>query len=92
MHGIHLNAIRICCFINIATKYQVIEFSQGVPDLSDFGDAYDVEFGLGKDQPPTSAMVKKNLQRKIIYHMSPNEVNSVWQVMAELGYKSPLIT
>lgn len=50
-------------------------FEQGIPDLSEFGDAYDVEFGLGPDQPPTSAVVKKELQRKIIYHMSPQEVN-----------------
>lgn len=49
------------------------DLKDGVPDLSDFGDAYDFEFGLGQDQPPTSAVVKKELQRKIIYHMSPNE-------------------
>lgn len=50
--------------------------NQGVPDLSDFGDAYDFVFGLGQDQPPTSAVVKKDLQRKIIYHMSPSEVTT----------------
>lgn len=75
-----MNTRFICYFIDIALIYQVykvIELSQGVPDLSEFGDAYDLQFGLGKDQPPTSAMVKTNLQRKIIYHMSPDEVNTV---------------
>lgn len=49
---------------------------QGVPDLSEYGDVYELGFGLGHDQPPTSALIKKEFQRKIIYHMSPQEVNS----------------
>ncbi|KAK1388412.1 Methylesterase 17 [Heracleum sosnowskyi] len=61
------------------------DLTDGVPDLSDFGDAYDVEFGLGKDQPPTSAMVKKNLQRKIIYHMSPNEDSTLAAMLLRPG-------
>lgn len=48
---------------------------QGIPDLSAFGDdVYQLGFGLGADQPPTSAIVKQELQRKIIYQMSPQEV------------------
>lgn len=47
---------------------------QGVPDLSEFGQAYDLGFGSGIDQPPTSAIVKKDLQRKILYQMSALEV------------------
>lgn len=47
---------------------------QGVPDLSEFGDVYQLGFGLGQDKPPTSALVKKEFQRKIIYHLSPHEV------------------
>ncbi|KAL7587797.1 hypothetical protein Lser_V15G36069 [Lactuca serriola] len=46
---------------------------KGVPDLSEYGDAYDLEFGLGVNQPPTSAIIKKELQRKILYQMSPPE-------------------
>ncbi|GMP23715.1 hypothetical protein CsSME_00001214 [Camellia sinensis var. sinensis] len=46
---------------------------KGVPDLSEFGDVYEVGFGLGTDQPPTSALVKKEFQRQIIYQMSPPE-------------------
>lgn len=52
----------------------VILLKQGIPDLSEFGDIYELGFGLGADQPPTSAMIKKEFQRKIIYHMSPQEV------------------
>lgn len=47
---------------------------QGVPDFSEFGDVYELGFGLGHDQPPTTAIVKKEFQRKLIYHMSPLEV------------------
>ncbi|CAJ1970563.1 unnamed protein product [Sphenostylis stenocarpa] len=45
----------------------------GVPDLSEFGDVYQLGFGLGQDKPPTSALVKKEFQRKIIYPLSPHE-------------------
>lgn len=50
---------------------------QGIPDLCEFGEAidvYDMWFGLGPEQPPTSAVIKTSLQRKIIYQMSPLEV------------------
>ena len=52
----------------------VICVKQGVPDLSEFGDVYELGFGLGQDKPPTSALVKKEFQRKIIYPLSPYEV------------------
>lgn len=47
---------------------------QGVPDLSRYGDVYELGFGLGRDCPPTSALIKNHLQRKIIYQMTPIEV------------------
>ncbi|PWA98314.1 hypothetical protein CTI12_AA021270 [Artemisia annua] len=49
------------------------DIKDGVPDVSEYGDVYDLEFGLGPDKPPTSAIVKKELQQKVIYHMSPQE-------------------
>lgn len=49
---------------------------QGIPDLSEYGDVYDLRFGLGNDQPPTSAVIKKEFLRKIGYHMSPQEVKN----------------
>lgn len=47
---------------------------QGVPDLSEFGDVYQLGFGLGNDKPPTSALIKKEFQREVIFNLSPNEV------------------
>ncbi|KAD5961413.1 hypothetical protein E3N88_12886 [Mikania micrantha] len=49
------------------------DVKDGVPDASEFKDAYNFEYGLGPDQPPTSITVKKELERKIIYNMSPLE-------------------
>lgn len=54
-----------------------VRVEQGVPDLSEFGDVYELGFGLGANQPPTSGVVKKDFQRKIIYQMSPQEVSLV---------------
>ncbi|CAK7340009.1 unnamed protein product [Dovyalis caffra] len=51
------------------------DIQDGVPDLSSFGDVYELGFGLGSDHPPTSAIVKKEFQRKIVYQMSPQEVD-----------------
>ncbi|KAK2982392.1 hypothetical protein RJ640_026235 [Escallonia rubra] len=61
------------------------DVKDGVPDLSEFGNAYDLEFGLGADQPPTTAVVKKELQRKIIYHMSPQEDSTLAAMLLRLG-------
>ncbi|MFS7958406.1 putative carboxylesterase [Helianthus anomalus] len=49
------------------------DFIDGAPDVSEFGDTYDLEIGLGPDQPPTSAIVKKEEERKLFYNMSPIE-------------------
>ncbi|KAA8539713.1 hypothetical protein F0562_026405 [Nyssa sinensis] len=61
------------------------DVKDGVPDLSEFGDVYDLEFGLGHDQPPTSAIVKKEFQRKIIYHMSPQEDSTLAAMLVRPG-------
>ncbi|KAL2897938.1 Methylesterase 17 [Bienertia sinuspersici] len=49
------------------------DVKDGAPDLSEYDEAYDLGFGLGVDQPPTSAIIKKDLQRKILYQLSPLE-------------------
>nr|XP_043634977.1 methylesterase 17 [Erigeron canadensis] len=49
------------------------DIKDGVPDLSELGDVYDLEFGLGPDQSPTNAIIKKDLQQKLLYHMTPPE-------------------
>ncbi|KAH9767606.1 methylesterase 17 [Citrus sinensis] len=59
---------------------------QGIPDLSAFGnDVYQLGFGLGADQPPTSAIVKQELQRKIIYQMSPQEDSTLAAMLVRPG-------
>ncbi|XP_044509493.1 methylesterase 17-like [Mangifera indica] len=57
----------------------------GVPDLSQFGDVYAFRFGLGGNQPPTSAIVKKEFQRKIIYQMSPPEDSTLAAMLLKPG-------
>ena len=72
------------CQVMLHTVY-VINVKQGVPDLSQFGDVYELGFGLGPEQPPTSAIVKKEFQRKIIYQMSPQEV-ILWQLSIDTTF------
>ncbi|CAH9090622.1 unnamed protein product [Cuscuta epithymum] len=53
------------------------DIKDGAPDVSNLGgmdNVFDVGYGLGQDGPPTSAVVKKTIQRKLIYQMSPLEV------------------
>lgn len=47
---------------------------QGVPDLSDFGNVYEFGFGVGPEKPPTSAIIRKEFQHRILYQLSPLEV------------------
>lgn len=57
----------------------------GVPNLSEFGDVYKFGFGLGTDKPPTSAVIKKEFQRKIVYHMSPQEDSTLAAMLLRPG-------
>ncbi|GAU43548.1 hypothetical protein TSUD_245130 [Trifolium subterraneum] len=61
---------------------------KGVPDLSEFGDVYELGFGLGHDKPPTSAMMKREFQRKISYPLSPHED---WTLAAMLLRPGPIL-
>ncbi|CAI9762307.1 unnamed protein product [Fraxinus pennsylvanica] len=64
------------------------DIKDGVPDLSDFGeigDVYDVGFGLGQDHPPTTLLIKKELQRKIIYQLSPREDSTLAAMLLRPG-------
>ncbi|XP_049409892.1 methylesterase 17 [Solanum stenotomum] len=64
------------------------DVKDGIPDLSDFGEAidvYDMCFGLGPEQPPTSAVIKTSLQRKIIYQMSPLEDSTLAAMLLRPG-------
>ncbi|KAK3230323.1 hypothetical protein Dsin_002204 [Dipteronia sinensis] len=69
------------------------DFKHGVPDLSGFGDdVYELGFGLGSDQPPTSAIVKKEYQRKIIYQMSPQEDSTLAALLLRPGPIQAILT
>ncbi|CAN1852431.1 Methylesterase 17 [Linum perenne] len=47
---------------------------QGAPDLSRYGDdVFDLRFGNGADQPPTSAVMARKYLRQIMYNTSPPE-------------------
>lgn len=61
------------------------DIQDGVPDLSSFGDVYELGFGLGPDQPPTSAIVKKEFQRKISYQLSPQEDSTLAAMLLRPG-------
>ncbi|CAN1151446.1 Methylesterase 17 [Linum perenne] len=46
----------------------------GAPDLSRYGDdVFDLRFGNGADQPPTSAVMARKYLRQIMYNTSPPE-------------------
>ncbi|XP_020229098.1 methylesterase 17 isoform X2 [Cajanus cajan] len=61
------------------------DLKDGVPDLSEYGDVYELGFGLGHDKPPTSALVKKEFQRKIIYPLSPHEDSTLAAMLLKPG-------
>lgn len=68
------------------------DIKDGVPDLSEFGDVYELGFGLGSDHPPTSALVKREYQRKIIYHMSPPEDSTLASMLLRPGPLMALVS
>lgn len=64
------------------------DVKDGVPDVSEFGEfneVYDLWFGLGQDHPPTSVLVKKEFQHKLIYHMSPQEDSCLAAMLLKPG-------
>ncbi|GAA0147648.1 esterase [Lithospermum erythrorhizon] len=67
------------------TQQDVID---GVPDFSELGelsDIYDIGFGLGPENPPTSLIVKKQWQRKLLYAMSPLEDVTLASILLRPG-------
>ncbi|KAL2248991.1 methylesterase 17 isoform X2 [Sesamum indicum] len=71
------------------------DIKDGVPDLSEFGElkeVYDVGFGLGEDHPPTTMMINKELQRKIIYQLSPQEDSTLAAMLLRPGPSHALTT
>ncbi|KAK6121953.1 hypothetical protein DH2020_044307 [Rehmannia glutinosa] len=71
------------------------DIKDGVPDLSGFGElneVFDIGFGLGQDHPPTTLMVKKELQRKIIYQLCPQEDSTLAAMLLRPGPIQALTT
>ncbi|KAJ0964670.1 hypothetical protein J5N97_025808 [Dioscorea zingiberensis] len=44
-----------------------------VEDLSGYGDVFQMYYGMGPNNPPTSLKLKEEFQRELFYHMSPTE-------------------
>ncbi|KAL6597385.1 hypothetical protein ACP70R_046825 [Stipagrostis hirtigluma subsp. patula] len=57
------------------------DVKDGAPDLSEFGDVYDLKFGLGEDHPPTSVALRKEHQRTILYQQSPQEDSTLASIL-----------
>uniref|UniRef100_A0A8I6Y538 AB hydrolase-1 domain-containing protein n=2 Tax=Hordeum vulgare subsp. vulgare TaxID=112509 RepID=A0A8I6Y538_HORVV len=49
------------------------DMKDGAPDLTEFGDVYELAFGLGMDHPPTSVALQTKYQRMILSQESPPE-------------------
>lgn len=71
VHAMHLFGDRIKQAIFIAAT--MLQFGYQT-DLSEYGDVYDLTFGLGADRPPTAVALRKEFQRIILYQQSPQEV------------------
>ncbi|ESQ48950.1 hypothetical protein EUTSA_v10021291mg [Eutrema salsugineum] len=77
--AIHRFPKKICLAVYIAASMLKFGFQtdqdlkDGVPDLSEHGDVYELGFGLGSENAPTSALIKPEFQRKLLYHMSPQQ-------------------
>ncbi|KAF0918601.1 hypothetical protein E2562_025185 [Oryza meyeriana var. granulata] len=86
-HAMHLFGDRIKQAIFIAATmlqfgYQTEQdIKDGVPDLSEHGDVYDLTFGLGADHPPTSVALRKEFQRIILYQQSPAEDSALASIL-----------
>ncbi|XP_047960892.1 methylesterase 17 isoform X2 [Salvia hispanica] len=71
------------------------DLKHGVPDLSGFGElneVYDIGFGLGADNPPTTTLIKREFQRKIIYNLSPHEDATLAEMLLRPGPVQALVT
>ncbi|KAI3994154.1 hypothetical protein MKX01_012411 [Papaver californicum] len=61
------------------------DVQDGVPDLSEYGDVNDLTFGMGPSEPPTSVVIKKEFQRKLVYQMSPLEDSTLASMLLKPG-------
>ncbi|CAI0459237.1 unnamed protein product [Linum tenue] len=68
------NKIRVAVYLAATMIIINIVLVQGTPDLSSYGEnAYELGFGKGTNNPPTSAKVATHLLREVVYNTSPPE-------------------
>ncbi|KAF6144801.1 hypothetical protein GIB67_038900 [Kingdonia uniflora] len=91
-HAIHMFGKKIDLAIYVGAKMLLSGFRtqqdiiDAVPDLSEFGkNIYDLEFGMGRDQPPTSTVIKMEFRQEIIYQISPLEDCSLASMLVKPG-------
>ncbi|KAF5200153.1 Methylesterase [Thalictrum thalictroides] len=90
-HAVHTYGKKIHLAIYVAATMLRFGFLtdqdllDGAPQLSEFGDVYDFGFGLGLQQAPTSVIIKKKFQHKIIYQMSPLEDSALASMLLKPG-------
>lgn len=58
----------------ICTDILLCLFPKGIPDLGKYGDVYELTYGSGRGHSPTSVALRKEVQRQILYQLSPKEV------------------
>ncbi|XP_066339060.1 methylesterase 17-like [Miscanthus floridulus] len=86
-HAMHLFRDKIKQAIFIAATmlpfgYQTEQdIKDGVPDLSEFGDVYDLKFSLGDDRPPTSVALREEHQRAILYQQCSHEDSTLASIL-----------
>ncbi|KAL3565891.1 hypothetical protein D5086_033937 [Populus alba] len=61
------------------------DFKDGDPDVSEYGEIADLEYGMGLDQPPTSIIIKEEFQKRILYQMSPKEDSVLASMLLRAG-------
>ncbi|CAA0811006.1 Methylesterase 17 [Striga hermonthica] len=66
------------------------DFQDGAPDLPE--EICEYWFGLGEDHPPTTTMVRKEYQRKIIYQLCPQEDTTLASMLLRPGPIQALTT
>ncbi|XP_011041773.1 PREDICTED: methylesterase 17-like [Populus euphratica] len=61
------------------------DFKDGDPDVSEYGEIADLEYGMGLDEPPTSVIIKEEFQKRILYQMSPKEDSILASMLLRAG-------
>ncbi|KAJ6758271.1 METHYLESTERASE 17-LIKE [Salix koriyanagi] len=61
------------------------DIKDGEPDVSEYGEVADLEYGMGLDQPPTSIIIKEEFQKRLLYQLSPKEDTALASLLLRPG-------